>query len=323
MTRRIEISSKTIVFTVALLLSLRLVWMIRELIYALFLAFIFMSALKPLVNSLERFKLPRAAASLIVLLTTLLGLVFILSVMLPPIIIESGRFISNLPVFLIDTFPFLSSFLSPQSAVQFLPDLTQNALKLVGGVFSNILFVISVFFFTFYFLLEERFIGTFLSRFLDDKESKKIEKLLRRVEVRMGAWMRGEIVLMTTIGVTTYIALSVLGVPFALSLAFFAGLLEIVPIIGPIISAIPAFIAASSVSLLLGGATLLVYLIIQQLENNIIVPYIMNKAVGIHPITTLIALSIGGKLGGILGAVLAVPVALVIESVLKDLLREK
>lgn len=323
MTRRIEISSKTIVFTVALLLSLRLVWMIRELIYALFLAFIFMSALKPLVNSLERFKLPRAAASLIVLLTTLLGLAFILSVMLPPIIIESGRFISNLPVFLIDTFPFLSSFLSPQSAVQFLPDLTQNALKLVGGVFSNILFVISVFFFTFYFLLEERFIGTFLSRFLDDKESKKIEKLLRRVEVRMGAWMRGEIVLMTTIGVTTYIALSVLGVPFALSLAFFAGLLEIIPIIGPIISAIPAFIAASSVSLLLGGATLLVYLIIQQLENNIIVPYIMNKAVGIHPITTLIALSIGGKLGGILGAVLAVPVALVIESVLKDLLREK
>ena len=119
--------------------------------------------------------------------------------------------------------------------------------------------------------------------------------------------------LMTSIGLLTYIGLSILGVPFALSLAFLAGLLEIVPIIGPIMSAIPAFIVASSASSFLGLGTLVLYLIIQQLENNLIVPYIMNKAVGIHPITTLIALSIGGTLGGILGAILAVPVALIIE----------
>jgi predicted PurR-regulated permease PerM len=322
MTRRIEISSKTIVFTVVFLLSLKLIWIIRELIYALFLAFIFMSALKPLVNKLERFKLPRAIASFLVVLSTLVGFGFILAFMIPPIITETVTFMTNLPVFLIETFPFLSSYLSAESALQFLPDITQNALRLVGGVFTNFLFIISVVFFTFYFLLEERFIGSFLSRFLEAKDSKKIEKILRKAENRMGAWMRGELILMTIIGVTTYIGLSFMQVPFALSLAFFAGLLEIIPIIGPIISAVPAFIVASSTSFLLGGGTLLLYLIIQQLENNVIVPYVMNKAVGIHPITTLIALSIGGKLGGILGAILAVPVALVIETIVKDLAKD-
>ena len=132
--------------------------------------------------------------------------------------------------------------------------------------------------------------------------------------------MRGELILMTIIGVFTYIALNILGIKFALSLAFIAGLLEIIPIIGPIIAAIPAFLVASSDSFFLGGIVIILYIIIQQLENNLIVPFVMNKAVGIHPITILIALSIGGRLGGLLGAVLAVPVALFIETIVTQLL---
>jgi predicted PurR-regulated permease PerM len=130
--------------------------------------------------------------------------------------------------------------------------------------------------------------------------------------------MRGELILMTSVGVITYVVLTLLHVPFALSLAFLAGLLEIIPILGPIVSAIPAFIVASASSMLLGGLTVGAYLLVQQVENNVLVPYIMNKAVGIHPITTLVALSIGGTLGGIVGAVLAVPVALVLETVISE-----
>lgn len=128
---------------------------------------------------------------------------------------------------------------------------------------------------------------------------------------------------MTVIGLLVYVGLSILGIKFALSLAVLAGLLEIVPIIGPIIATVPAFLVASSVSLWMGGITIIMYIIVQQLENNVIVPYIMNKAVGIHPITTLVALSIGGKLGGIIGAVLAVPVALLIETIIVEVVSER
>ena len=319
MTRRIEISSKTIIFTVVFLLLLQLIWRIRELIYALFLAFIFMSALKPFVNRLEKLKLPRGVAAFAVVVSTLVTIFFIFAFMLPPIVSETVLFLTNLPVFLIDTFPFLEGSLGPDSALQFLPDLTQSAVKVASGLFSNMLFIISIIFFTFYFLLEEQFLESFLTRFVEKKDAKRIEGVMRKAEVRMGAWMRGEIVLMTVIGLVTFIGLTLMNVPFALSLAFLAGLLEIVPIIGPIIAAIPAFIVAAASSAILGGLTLVLYLVIQQVENNIIVPYIMNKAVGIHPITTLIALSIGGTLGGIVGAILAVPVALVLETVITDI----
>ena len=321
MTRRIEISSKTIIFTVFFLLSLRLVWEIKELIYALFLAFIFMSALKPLVNKLERFKIPRPVAAFIVVISTLISIVFILSFMIPPILNETIIFLRNLPIFIVNTFPFMEGSFNQNSAAQFLPDITTNAVRVVSSVFSNFLFIISIFFFTFYFLLEEKFVYSFLERFLDETSARRLEKLLRKAQIRMGAWMRGELILMTVIGVATYIGLSILNVPFALSLAFFAGMLEVVPIIGPIVAAIPALIVASSSSFVLGGATLGLYVIIQQLENNIVVPYVMNKAVGIHPITTLVALSIGGTLGGIVGAILAVPVALVLETVIADVIK--
>ncbi len=319
MTRRIEISSKTIIFTIVTLLALRIVWEIRELIYALFLAFIFMSALNPLVVKLEKLRIPRAGAAFIVVISTIVLLFFVLAFMIPPIVNETIIFITNLPVFINDTFPFMNGTLSSDAALQFLPNITTNAFKLASGLLSNIVFVVSVLFFTFYFLLEEQFFESFLKRFLDDTSAKRVEKVMRKAQIRMGAWMRGELILMTVIGLMTYIALTILNVPFALSLAFFAGLLEIVPIIGPIVAAIPALIVASSSSLLLGGATAVVYVVIQQLENNLVVPYVMNKAVGIHPITTLVALSIGGKLGGIVGAILAVPIALVIETVFADI----
>ena len=319
MSQKIEISSRTIIFTIVLLLSLKLIWIIHELISALFFAFIFMSTLKPLVNRIERTGVNRSLAAVTIFLLTLLAIIFMFGTILPPIISESILFIKNLPFLLVETFPFLSDYLSLESAIQFLPNITQNFVRVASGVFSNFIFLISILFFTFYFLLERNFLESFVIKFLDGKQALTIMKVTQKIERRMGAWMRGELVLMTIIGLITYFSLNILGVKYALSLGFIAGMLEIVPIIGPIIAAIPAFLVASSDSFFMGGVIIILYTIIQQLENNLIVPYVMNKAVGIHPVTTLIALSIGGKLGGLLGAILAVPVALLIETVFAEL----
>src|SRR3989344_1233233 len=319
MTQKIEISSKTIVFTVFFLLSLWVVYMIRELIYALCFAFIFMSALKPAVSYINRKGLPRAISAFIVFAFAVLSFVFLFRFIFPPIIGEIIIFIKNFPTLLIATFPSLSSSINSDSLVQLLPNVTGNAFKLITSVFSNIIFLISVMFFTYYFLLEEQFLSSFIRKFLDERQGRTVLTIIDKIENRMSSWVWGEFVLMTVIGLMTYIGLVFLGVRFSLSLAVIAGLLEVVPIIGPILSAAPAFLVASATSPVLGGTILILYLIIQQLENNIIVPTVMRRAVGMNPVFTLIALSIGGKLGGLFGIILAVPIALAIETILIEI----
>ncbi len=324
MPQKIEISSRTIIFTVFFLIGLRVVWQVREVFYALFLAFILMSALKPAVNSLEKYKIPRLIAALLVFLTTIISIIFALVFFVPPLVSESVFFLKSLPVLVLDSFPLLKSQMSNNnSLIQFLPDISKNFVRFAGDLFSHFIFIVSILFFTFYFLLEEKFFKKFLNRFFESQRATQLAQLVDRVEKRMGAWMWSMVVLMSIIGFSTYFGLQLLNVKFALSLAFVAGLLEVVPIIGPTISLVPAFLVASSDSLALGGAVALLYLVIQQIESNIIVPVVMKKTTGLNPITTLIALSVGTKLGGLSGAVLAVPAALLIETVIAEFFQNK
>lgn len=316
MTQKIEISLKTIVFTVIFLVLLKILWMVKELLFALFLSFIFMSSLKPLVNFLEKRKIPRFLSILLLFVLIIFSTSILLTFIMPPLVQESFYFLKNLPLLIAKIFPSLSNYLSAESFAQFLPDLTQNFVKIARGVFSNFIFIVSVISFTFYFLLEEKFLKFFLAKFLEEKQSEKIIDVFNKEEQRMGSWVRGEIILMLVIGVMSYIGLSLLGIKYALPLAIIAGLLEVVPIIGPTISAVPAFFVAASMSWFMGFAVIALYFLIQQLENNLIVPFVMKKAVGLTPIITLIALTIGGKLGGVLGILLSVPLALFIETLL-------
>ncbi len=114
-----------------------------------------------------------------------------------------------------------------------------------------------------------------------------------------------------------------MNIKYAAPLAIMAGLLEVVPIIGPTVATIPAFFVGASISWFTGLAVIALYFLIQQLENNLIVPLVMKKAVGLNPIITLIALIIGGKLGGLLGIILSVPTALFIETILVEFSRLK
>ncbi len=325
--QKIQITARSLVFLVLVFYGIsygvKFIQLNHELIFALLLGFIFMSALKPLVFKLENKNVPHAVATIVVFFSAIIVIGSLLSLIIPTIASESILFLKDLPYLITKSMPFVKGPINIDSLIQFLPDVTANFFKVASGVFSNFLFLITIAFFTFYFLLEERLLQSFVGKFFETSRARKIVVTVRKIEARMGAWMRAELILMTIIGALVYVGLSVLGIKFALSLAVLAGLLEIVPIIGPIIATVPAFLVASSSSLWLGGITIILYIVIQQLENNLIVPYVMNKTVGIHPITTLIALSIGGKIGGIMGAILAVPVALLIETIIVEIANEK
>ena len=155
-----------------------------------------------------------------------------------------------------------------------------------------------------------------LGNFFDELEIKRLEIISERAQTRMSSWFWGEIILMLVVGTFTYIGLSFIGMKYTLALAVLAGLLEVIPTLGPITSSIPAILIGLSVSPLLALKNVLVYLVVQQLENNLFVPIIMRKATGLHPITTLIVMVVGGKLAGVMGVLLAVPTTIFVETIL-------
>lgn len=321
--RKVEISPKTIVFCVLFILFLYVIWQVKDLIFTLFIAFIIMSALKPPVANLERKGVPRTPAALIVYVVFLLVIVALFSLILPPIISETTTLIRSLPAIMATLNPALGAWVQVDSLTQYIPNVTNQVFQIASGVFSNFVFIITTLFFGFYFLVEEHLIKKLLIRFVDEERAVEIVRVIEKAEKRMNAWFWGELTLMTVVGIFTFIGLNLIGIRYALPLAVLAGLLEVIPNMGPVISAVPAVLIGMTYSYFTGFSTLALYFIIQQLENTFIVPFIMNRAVGLTPIVTLIALIVGGKLGGIMGILLAIPLFLFLETVLMELKENK
>lgn len=154
-------------------------------------------------------------------------------------------------------------------------------------------------------------------------DARALGRVIERV---FGRWLRGQLLLGVVVGVATFVGLELLGIfvdpvftRFAVFLAIIAGVLELVPIIGPIIAAIPALILGATGGLDAAIAVLLLYLLVQQLENNFLVPKIQGDAVDLHPSAVLFVIVLGGALGGLLGAILAIPVTATGRDVLRYL----
>lgn len=198
-----------------------------------------------------------------------------------------------------------------------LPNLSGNILTYTLDIFQSFIGAVLVAVITFYMLLDKDKLELRFGR-LFGKYQDKARGLLRKIEIKLGAWLRGQLLLSLIVAVLIYAGLVVIGVNFALPLAVISGLLEVVPIIGPIISAIPAILIALITSPVLALIVAAWYLIVQQAESHIIVPQVMKRAVGLNPLVVILAIAIGDRLLGIAGALLAVPIAVVIQIIADD-----
>lgn len=308
---------------VAVVLSLAFLFLIRQVLIFLVLAVVIASALKPPVDWLNRRGLPRFVAVLIIYLGVVALLGLIVWVVVPPLIEQGRALIENLPAYA-DSFelwrqeavsagwplgfiPSVSDVLNNISSV--LPTIASGALDFAVGFVAALFGLFSALVITFYWLLErDRILRYWLDK-VPENRATRVRSIWEQIEGRVGGWLRGQLVLCATIGIMALIGLSILGVKYAVFLAVIAGLLEAVPILGPWLSGIPAVAVALTVSPLLAILVVVLYVVIQQLENNIIVPKVMERAVGISPLTVLVSMLIGGTLFGIAGIILAVPVA--------------
>jgi predicted PurR-regulated permease PerM len=173
---------------------------------------------------------------------------------------------------------------------------------------------------TLYFLLERDHIHRYAEFiFQSGDKAERSKKMFTHIEVALGSWVRGEALLMFTIGLMTFFGLTLMGIPYAIPLAIVAGLLEALPNLGPTIAAVPAVIVSLiSISPITALFTALLYWAIQALENNFIVPFVMKRTVGINPLTSIVLILIGFRFGGVIGALLVVPYYIVVRVVLKE-----
>lgn len=325
----IEISPKSVFTIISILVFLLVAWKLRGIIFALIISIILMSGFSPLVDWFVKKRINRvlAVALTYILAISILGL--LLFIVLPPLILQTRDFFQNLPFYVdvvserLNNYQF--SAVSSEDVTRILSNRAEGvlneALGLILNVFSGFLTFITVSVFTFYLLLEKDRIKRNFFKLFPHLPKERVTKVVHKVDEKLGAWLRGQFMLMLIIGFVTWIGLTLLRVNFALPLAVLAGLLETVAIIGPIVASVPAILIASVQfgSPIPGLGVAALYVLVQQLENNLLVPKIMERAVGVHPLATILALLIGGSLFGIIGAVLAVPMAATIQVILEDI----
>ena len=316
--QKIEISYKTIVFTLLFLIALWFLYQIRDILLLLFISLILVGALNPIVNRLEKCHFPRWLAIILIYLL-LLGIFIIGIAGLIPTLIDQTSRLAQIVINWLDEVSYLGfSSGDLKNQIQELSGLPAQIFKLAVSIFSNILSLFAILLVTFYLILEHKNLDRYLFFLFGPEGKKKSKKLINRLERKLGGWVRAELLLMTIIGLLSYLGFRLLNLRFALSLALLAGVLEIVPNIGPILAAVPAvligFLGSPLTALLVTAWAFL----IQQLENNLIVPRVMQKSAGVNPLITILTLAIGFKLAGVMGAILAIPVYLAIETLAID-----
>ena len=308
-------------------------------ILAIVLAFI----LYPLVLFLERLPLgsrklvmPRfvailAAFALVGLLSFWVG-----SYLLLPLFGELNKFLANLPN-LAEKFRLLTASLNEEATIQLpsnLQGLIDQALSgaasfsidlLKRAVRSSLIFATSLVEFvvvpvlTFYFLKDGRALVNRFVRYFPRAGQAKVNTILIEIGRVVSDYIRGQFIVSLIIGALVTAGIYVLGVDYPLVLGVLAVLTEAIPVVGPIVGAVPAVFLAYLNSPLLAVKVTLFYLVIHQLENHIIVPTVMGGSINLHPVWIIISLLIGAQLLGILGMIFAVPVAAIINVLLEQL----
>ncbi len=322
---KFELDTHTVLRVIGFLVVLAVGYLILDVLLLLFIAYILMSAMTPGVVRLEKLGLPRWLGVMVIFVLVLTVLSFFITITLTPLIEQTQNLLVALPEFVrrfADMVQF-NNIVGDQNIGQvlqgLLPNLSGNLtaapvsiVRFGVGVFGGILDLIMVLVFTFYLAIERESVHNTIVGLLPSKDKEKLRRLVNQVDDKLGMWLRGQLLLMLVVGGLVYLGLSLIGIPFAVPLAVVAGLLEIIPIVGPIISSVPAILVALALSPIQALSVVFLYILVQQLENNLIVPRIMKNAVGLDPLVVILALMIGGRLAGPFGALLSVPTTAVL-----------
>lgn len=325
MDRQITISIKTIILTLLIFLSGYIVYTLGPVIGIILVAALLVISLEPLVQKIIGVTffnkpVPRGAAVIMSYILFVLVVISVFTFGLPPVLTQIQKLIIGLgningqPGFLSDLGISVSDFLPAAS------EFSSSVVTATFSVFSNIIAFISVLVVSIYMSMDWENIKENIISFFPKKVEEKAENTIKEIETNVGNWVKGQLLLMGIIGTASFLGLLVLGVKYPLALGLVAGVLEIVPSLGPLLSAVVAGIVGFAESPAKGIGTIILFIIIQQVENDLLVPKIMQKVSGFSPLIVLIALLVGGEFFGIIGVLVAVPTTMILAIIFKRLL---
>ncbi|MBL8030150.1 MAG: AI-2E family transporter [Candidatus Doudnabacteria bacterium] len=338
--KELDKTTQVILKVVFAVLVLAFLWVVRDIIVILLLALILASAMDPMVDYFSERKIPRAVSVLTVYLLVLGLAGLVIYLVIPPVVEQFKILQANLPEYVAQLSArfgsgFVENFISPERIQNFISDNgSSTVVSGTFGVFSGVFTFITVLVISFYLVAEEQGMKKFIATLLPEHHHEFTMALLEKIQRKMGLWVLGQVILSFFIFVLTLIGLVAIGLIFrseggnpllanALLLALLAGLLEVMPYIGPFLSAVPAVIIAFIYSPPLAIVVAFMYLLIQKTEGFVLVPKIMEKTVGTSPLAVLLALLIGYKLAGIIGLLIAVPLVSAITVVVNEFLSAK
>lgn len=321
-------------------LAIMIVWalfLVRGTLLLIYISGVLAIGFGPAVRLIEKQRLlpvgsrrfPRWLAILMIYFIIIGTMTAVGAMVLPPLVEQARDLWSRLPDMLDRGQEFLVKYglltrkVTLREAVERAPgstgDTVGTVLSAIGGFVGGLFGLITILILTFYLLVEsDKLFRTFVRLFPRERR-ESVREVARAISLKVSAWLNGQMILAGTIGASAALGLWLLGVPYFYVLALIAAVGELIPIVGPILSAIPAVLVALTVSPHKALAVIVFFLVQQQFENHVLVPKVMARQVGISPAFVIVALLLGGSLLGIMGAILAVPTAAIIQVLFQEL----
>jgi len=328
---------QTVAIVAAAVVLVAALWEARGALMLVYVSALIAMGFSPIVKFIERARpdtgerlVPRWAAILSVYLVIVAVFVLLGLLVVPPLVAQASALWERAPAEFDKAQAWLRQHhmmtrrITFEQAVENAPTgASANAVgtilvaisSVVGGLFG----LITILILSFYFLVEASAMFDYFIRFVPPERRGAVSTAARQAVVKVSAWLQAQFVLAGTMGLFVTAGLWWMGVPYFYVLALVAAVGETIPVVGPIIGGIAAVAVSLSVSPKLALMCGIYFLILHQLEANVLVPKIMEKRVGVSPVAVLIALLIGGELYGLVGAILAIPTAAILSVLVEEI----
>lgn len=311
------------IFIVLILATI--LFLARDILVALFLAIVISSALDPIVSWLEKRKIPRILGTLGIYIVLIFFIALLAYAVIPIALAEFNNLLGSFGKYTGTLFDFIDTSGFIESINQSLAKITNvllsgsTSLLEIGSKFLGSLTAsLSVFVLSFYLTVGRDGVERFLVKILPSVYEPRMLDIYGRVRKKIGRWLTGQVALSFAVGLVTFLGLWLLGVKYSLILGILAGIFELVPYVGPIFSGSIAVLVGLTTSVTTAFYVLILFIIIQQLENHVLVPAVTNLTTALEPVVILISLLIGAQVFGFVGLILAVPAAVLLQELLED-----
>lgn len=330
----IHLSTTTLLRALLVVAGAVALYFLTDIVLIFLLSLLFAALIDPFADRFSRLKINRAFAVIIVYLGTIGVVSALFFIVMPTLRTQIAQLYeaygASIEQFA-DANPLIGSILHGDvfslNANEALTAFQESGISgnindlvaIASSTFGILLGILLVFVLTFYLVVEEKRLREGIAKILPNEQRNFFELVIPKVKKKTGQWLRGQLIIMFTVGLITYLVLEfVLNLPFALVLGVLAGLLEVIPFLGPMLSAVPSTIIAFAISPIHGVLTMVAYFVIQQIEGQILTPKIMARVAGINPVYSILAVIAGFELFGPVGAVLAIPLAVIFGLVLME-----